>query len=116
MCEIGHKLDNTNTDAFSIEKQIEFWKKKNLVARHNLQYTKIKEQFARQIDQLSPGLAILMMDFKENITIGSGPRELGQSWYSRERRTVFGLTLLQKRRRWGSYQKTLQYHFQMSYP
>ena len=33
------------------------------------------------------------MDFKENVNLGSGPRELGQSWYERERRTIFGMAL-----------------------
>jgi hypothetical protein len=38
----------------------------------------------------------LTIDFKENITLGRGPRELGQSWYIRERRTIFGIALFKQ--------------------
>jgi hypothetical protein len=32
------------------------------------------------VDKLKEGQGILTIDFKENITLGRGPRELEQSW------------------------------------
>jgi hypothetical protein len=43
------------------------------------------------VDDLKEGHGILTIDFKENITL-DGPKELGQSWYTWERRTIFGTT------------------------
>jgi hypothetical protein len=70
--------------------------KKNVVLRHKLINKETKEQFQHLVDELQEGQGILTIDFKENITLGRGPRELGQSWYTRERRTVFGMALLRR--------------------
>jgi hypothetical protein len=89
LCEIGHKLQKQHNN------NIPSWKKA-IVDRHKIANTKTKEEFEKHIQQLNNDNAILMIDFKENITIGCGPRELGQSWYSRERRSVFGIALLRR--------------------
>lgn len=85
MCEISHKLGN---DAPTWQKQT--------VQRHKLSNEQIKIAFNKQVAGLIPGTALLMYDFKENVSLGVGPRELGQSWYSKERRTIFGLVVLTK--------------------
>jgi hypothetical protein len=38
-----------------------------------------KKQFQQLVDDLKPGQGIFTIDFKEIITLGRGPRELGQS-------------------------------------
>jgi hypothetical protein len=48
------------------------------------------------VDKLEKGQGILTIVFKENITFGRGPRELGQSWYTQKRCTVFGMARLKK--------------------
>ena len=95
LCEIGHKLDlqtyrvpPTNPQALQ-----KFKDAKNVVRRHKLVNSIIKNTFDKQKNELKQGEAILVIDFKENITLGKGPRELGQSWYKRERRTIFGMVL-----------------------
>jgi hypothetical protein len=58
------------------------------------------------LENLKVGEGILTMDFKENITLGRGSRELGQSWYKWERRTIFGMVLF-RREEDGSISGTL---------
>jgi hypothetical protein len=48
------------------------------------------------VDELEEGQGVLTINFKENITFGRGPRELGQSWYTWEKRIVFRMALLKK--------------------
>jgi hypothetical protein len=81
--------------------------KKNIVLRHKIIDKETKDQFQHLLDDLKTRQSILTIDFKENITLGRGPRELGQSWYSRERRTTFGMMLF-KREADGSLSK---WHF-----
>jgi hypothetical protein len=52
---------------------------------------------------------ILTMKFKGIITLGRGPRELWHSWYTRERRTIFGMVLF-RREEAGSISK---WHFNL---
>jgi hypothetical protein len=70
--------------------------KKNVVLRQKLINKETKEQFQHLMDNLNEGQGILTIDFKENITLGRGPRELGQSWYTRGRRTIFGMALFKR--------------------
>jgi hypothetical protein len=95
LCEIGHKLEKLeqNSSFFSENEKKKINEKKNIVIRHKLANQKIKEEYQYQVNNLNIGEAVLIMDFKENINLGSGPRELGQSWYERERRTIFGMAL-----------------------
>jgi hypothetical protein len=37
------------------------------------------------VDELKEGQGILTIDFKVNISLGRGPRELGQSWYTKRK-------------------------------
>jgi hypothetical protein len=96
LCEIAHKIDNT----------VPNWQKLT-VQRHKLSNEQIKKQYDSQVNNLQPKTGILIFDFKENVTLGVGPRELGQSWYTKERRTIFGLVLLVKDPEGG----VLRWHF-----
>jgi hypothetical protein len=87
LCEIGHKLEKCSS--------IPLWKKQT-IQRHKLSNERSKRLYDNQVQQLKPGAGILIIDFKENVNLGIGPRELGQSWYKRERRTILGLVLLHK--------------------
>ena len=95
LCEIGHKLDQISTKHLTENQKSTLNIKKAIVSRHHFANQQNKAVFQEQLAQCrqGPGMAVLTMDFKQNITIGGGPRELGQSWYSKERRTVFGLCL-----------------------
>jgi hypothetical protein len=98
LCEIGHKIEKICENFAEIpeieKKKIQM--KKNVVLRHKLINKETKEQFQQLMDDLQEGQGILTIDFKENITLGRGPRELGQSWYTRERRTIFGMALFKR--------------------
>jgi hypothetical protein len=83
--------------------------KKNIVLYHNIINKKTKDQFQHLLDNLKTGQGILTIDFKENITLGRGLRELGQSWYPQERRIIFGMMLF-KREADGSLSK---WHFNL---
>jgi hypothetical protein len=54
-------------------------------------YAETKDQYWSLLENLKVGEGILTIDFKENITLGRGPRELG--W---ERRTIFGMVLFRR--------------------
>ena len=98
LCEIGHKIEK-NYENFAEILEVEKKKiqmKKNVVLRHKLINKETKEQFQLLLDELRVGQGILTIDFKENITLGRGPRELGQSWYTRERRTIFGMAFFKR--------------------
>jgi hypothetical protein len=97
MCEIGHKLTKiSEQSSLSPNEKKKILEKLNIVRRHHESNKYIKGEHAKQLQTLPLGAAMLTMDFKENITLGSGPRELGQSWYTRERRTIFGMALNKK--------------------
>jgi hypothetical protein len=111
LCEIGHKIEKiyeNSTEIPKVEKK-KIQMKKNVVLRHKLINKETKEQFQLLLDQLKVGQAILTIDFKENITLGRGPRELGQSWYSWERRTIFGMALL----KWEMDGRISKWHFNL---
>jgi hypothetical protein len=63
------------------------------VDRHCCANRELKALFQQHLQQLQDGDAVLVMDFKENVSLGKGPRELGNSWYTKERRTVFGVVV-----------------------
>jgi hypothetical protein len=111
LCKIGHKLDKIceNFTEISESEQKKFTLKKNIVLRHKMFDTETKNQYRNLLENLKVGEDILTMDFKENITLGRGPRELGQSWYTRERRTIFGMVLF-RREEDGSISK---WHFNL---
>jgi hypothetical protein len=98
LCEIGHKIDKIfeNSAEFPEPEKKKIQQKKNIVLRHKIINKETKEQFQKLVDELKEGQGILTIAFKENITLGRGPRELGQSWYTRERRTIFGMALLKR--------------------
>jgi hypothetical protein len=96
LCEIGHKLrrfEKAHWDKLSDKERALLRLKLNIVREHHLANEQSKLRFKQDLQGLTPGSAVLVMDFKENITLGGGPRELGNSWYTRERRTIFGLAL-----------------------
>jgi hypothetical protein len=99
LCEIRHKIDKIFENSSEIPELVKkkFNKtQKNIVLCHKIINKETKEQFQKLVDELKEGQGILTIDFKENITLGRGPRELGQSWYTRERRTIFGMALLKR--------------------
>jgi hypothetical protein len=93
LCEISHKLDKISEEGLSEDELSRLRQKKNVILHHNLSDARIKKAYERQLSELEKGQALLTIDFKENVSLGGGPRELGQSWYKRERRTIFGLVL-----------------------
>lgn len=65
-------------------------------ALENYKYhQKIKDQrandFAKQLDNLEEGKAVLVMDFKANITLGRGAEEDSHVFFNAPQRTVFGV-------------------------
>jgi hypothetical protein len=111
LCEIGHKLDKIceNFAEISESEQKKIALKKNIVLRHKMIDMETKDQYQSLLENLKVGEGILTMDFEENITLGRGPRELGQSWYTWERRTIFGMVLF-RREEDGSISK---WHFNL---
>jgi hypothetical protein len=91
LCEIGHKIEKISENSLGIpeSEKKKLQQKKNIVLRHKLINKETKQQFQQLVDELQKGQGILTIDFKENITLDRGPWELGQSWYTQERRTVF---------------------------
>jgi hypothetical protein len=95
MCEISHKIEQSeklNLNKTPAEQE-KFKAMKNIVLRHKISDERTKAIFESHIKELAIGKGLLIMDFKQNVTLGGGPRELGQSWYQRERRTIFGMAL-----------------------
>jgi hypothetical protein len=81
LCKIGHKLDKICENFTEIleSEQKKIALKKNIVLRHKMIDGETKDQYRSLLENLKVGEGILTMDFKENITLGRGPRELGQS-------------------------------------
>lgn len=52
-----------------------------------------RQQFKNDKLQLAEGDALLVMDFKENIRLGSGPIQLGHDWYGSPLRAVFSIVV-----------------------
>ena len=98
LCEIGHKIEmlEQRQNVFSQKEKDDLEKKKKIVQRHKEINDASKKKFANEISNLTTTSAVLVIDFKQNISLGDGPRELGQSWYIRERRTIFGMALYRK--------------------
>ena len=48
-------------------------------------------EFERSLNDLSPGTALLVMDFKSNITLGKGQEEDSHVFFKAPQRTVFGV-------------------------
>jgi len=90
LCEINHKLKKN-------PESVPQWQQA-IVHRHLYTNELTKQVYKKMIDDLTPGGndAVLVMDFKENMSIGVGPREIGQSWFSKEKRSVLGFVLFQK--------------------
>ena len=55
-----------------------------------------QEQFKLQQESLKSGDAILVVDYKENISMGESLIQLGQDFYNRPQRAFFGGVLLYK--------------------
>jgi len=97
LCEIGHKIERLEQrENLTASERAKLCKQKNVVIRHKMLNEEKKKIFQTHLNEIQHQKAVLVMDFKENISLGGGPRELGQSWYSRERRTVFGMVLYTK--------------------
>ena len=49
-----------------------------------------RECFNKIKQNIPNNTLLLVLDFKENIVLGRGPREINQDFYNREPRTIFG--------------------------
>jgi hypothetical protein len=67
--------------------QIRDWQE-HLKARH-LQ----REAFNKELESLAPGKGLLVVDFKENVSLGRSAEETSHSFYHRPQRTLFGAVL-----------------------
>lgn len=69
---------------------------KSIVENFDRHYACKEEQrnaFKLQRSSLANGEGLVVLDFKENIVIGSGPRELNAAFYSKSPRTLLGFVI-----------------------
>ena len=52
-----------------------------------------RNAFKQEKTNLKPGQALVVMDFKENLTVGSGPVEVGQDFYSKSQVSCLGAAI-----------------------
>ena len=55
-----------------------------------------RETFKTQRNNLQSDECIVVFDFKENITIGDGPREPNKDFYNKSQRSMLGFTVYYK--------------------
>ena len=55
-----------------------------------------RQIFNYKKSNLSENSILLLIDFKENIILGRGPREINVDFYNKEPRTVFGMVAFYK--------------------
>ena len=61
---------------------------------HHKETAKEQRQFFhQQRDNLKADECIILFDFKENITVGNGPRETNRDFYNKSQRSVLGFTI-----------------------
>jgi hypothetical protein len=61
------------------------------VYRAHLEHNrKQRQRFSEECATVSVGQAVVLLDFKENVIIGTGPIEVSHSFYERVQRTVLG--------------------------
>lgn len=66
----------------------------DFISHHKIQQQKQREIFKSQISQLnSQDTCVVAFDFKENIRVGCGPREIGRDFYDKSQRSVFGMVV-----------------------
>jgi len=98
ICEEGKKAEKRLNGRFLFSE--EEWKilneKKQIYATHKDYVKKQRASFEAQIKELKIGEAVVLYDFKENIKLGGGPREVSQTFYTKSQRTILGMCLIFK--------------------
>ena len=91
--------ENACTPEERLQMQEELTKLRPTVAKFETHYackTEQRSAFKWQRTNLANGQGLLVLDFKENITIGGGPRELTAAFYNKTPRTLLGFVLYSK--------------------
>jgi len=99
-CEEGKKAEKKlSGNLFMSEEEWKIWNhKKEIYTIHRNYATKQRESFENQIKDLVIGEAIVLFDFKENIKLGGGPREISQVFFNKSQRTILGVCLITKQK------------------
>ena len=99
ICEEGKHIEK-ELENFHLSK--DEWKylnqKKQIYTTHKDYFKKQRSSFEDQIKNLKIGEVIILFDFKENIKLGGGPREVSQVFYNKSQRTILGFCLIFKQK------------------
>jgi hypothetical protein len=67
-----------------------------LYEEHKRHANEQRELYRKHLKDPSEGTLVLVADFKEKIKLGGGPRERGQTFFSKSARSVLGITVVYK--------------------
>ncbi len=91
------ELTNNNQSTTDIQYSIMKITESLEFIQHHKQIANIqREKFRAQRDGLKKGECIVLFDFKENITVGRGPRETNKDFYNKTQRSLFGCAVYYK--------------------
>lgn len=66
---------------------------KKIFEAHKCVVDSQREEFKKQKQMVKPGEALVIIDFKENLKLGSGPVEVGNDFYSKSQVTCLGFAV-----------------------
>jgi hypothetical protein len=91
---IETKQDTTNIQhsIIKLKESIQF------IESHQNSAQQQRQQYKQQLEALKPNECVVVFDFKENITVGDGPRETNRDFYSKSQRSVFLCTVYFKQK------------------
>ena len=101
ICEEGKKAEkrlNQGSYLFSENEWKILNEEKELYTTHKEYVKKQRGSFEEQIKKLKIGEAVILFDFKENIKLGGGPREVSKIFYEKSQRTILGTCLIFKQK------------------
>ena len=99
ICENGKKVVAENNKRIRLDLHVTAEEKAAI--QENLELLKAhktlaaiqRDEYNRQMAECQPGNAVVVIDFKENLRIGSGPTETGKEFFSNTQITCLGFVM-----------------------
>ena len=89
---LNQRDESSKPQIQSIKKQLEQVEEQITAVEFHKTLSEIqREEFKRQRESVKKGECVFVFDFKQNVKIGTGPRQVSQQYYQMQQQSVFGV-------------------------
>ena len=91
------QLTNKQEDKQTFQQQLEQINEQIIFIEFHKQMAQVqRDECKRQREKVGHGECVIVFDFKQNVKIGTGPRQVSQEYYKQTQQPVFGCVVFSK--------------------